>query len=85
MAQTLSAAGRSVGPFLSGGLFTLAIRVEPKGALLAWGFFGGIAVAGWLGTLAIRGQGLESEDWVGDDEESESTDEGDEEEALRRG
>ncbi|SPQ19920.1 2f843c17-c37a-427c-9e6d-aa7e911a35a6 [Thermothielavioides terrestris] len=30
VAQTLSAAGRSVGPFLSGGLFTLSTRLRPK-------------------------------------------------------
>ncbi|KAJ9131610.1 MFS general substrate transporter [Pleurostoma richardsiae] len=69
IAQTLSAAGRSVGPFLSGGLFTLSMRVHPKGELLAWGLFGGISLLGWLGTLAIRGDGLESADWVGDDDD----------------
>ena len=65
IAQTLSAAGRSIGPFLSGGLFTLATHVQPKGELLAWGVFGGIAVLGFFGTLAIRRAGLESDDWVG--------------------
>lgn len=73
IAQTLSAAGRSVGPFLSGGLFTLSTHVRPKGEVLAWGLFAGIALLGWLGTLLIRGAGLESADWMGDDvDEDES-------------
>ncbi|KAK0634176.1 major facilitator superfamily domain-containing protein [Immersiella caudata] len=70
IAQSLSAAGRSVGPFLSGGLFTLSTRVKPKGEALAWGLFAGISLLGWLGTLMIRGHGLESADWVGDDDET---------------
>ncbi|KAI0428013.1 major facilitator superfamily transporter [Xylaria sp. FL1042] len=62
MAQTLSAAGRSVGPFLSGALFTASTHVHPKGEGLAWGIFAGIAFCGWLATYAIRGAGLESTD-----------------------
>ncbi|KAI1392599.1 MFS general substrate transporter [Hypoxylon trugodes] len=62
IAQTLSAAGRSVGPFLSGGLFTVSTHVQPKGEALAWGLFAGIALAGWLGSYAIHGEGLESTD-----------------------
>ncbi|KAJ1336014.1 MFS transporter DHA1 family multidrug resistance protein [Microdochium nivale] len=62
IAQTLSAAGRSVGPFLSGALFSASTRLEMKGEALAWGLFAGISLAGWLGTFAIRGQGLESTD-----------------------
>ena len=69
VAQTLSAAGRSFGPFLSGALFTLSEGVEPKGEMLAWGVFAGIALAGWVGTWFIRGHGLESDDWEGDDGE----------------
>lgn len=82
IAQTLSAAGRSVGPFLSGGLFTLSTRVQPKGEALAWGLFAGVALAGWAGTLLIhgKGQGLESDDWVGDDEADDEEEDGDEEE-----
>lgn len=80
IAQTLSAAGRSIGPFLSGGLFTLASQVRPRGELLAWGIFGGIALLGWFGSLTIRGEGLESSDWVGEDEgEDEAQESGDEE------
>jgi hypothetical protein len=78
IAQSLSAAGRSVGPFLSGGLFTLSTRLEPKGEALAWGLFAGISLLGWLGTLMIRGDGLESADWMGDDEGRDGEDESDE-------
>ncbi|KAH8886325.1 MFS general substrate transporter [Thozetella sp. PMI_491] len=67
IAQTLSAAGRSVGPFLSGAVFTLSEQIRPKGEALAWGLFAGIALVGWVGTLSIRGAGLESSDWVGQD------------------
>ncbi|KAH9884016.1 MFS general substrate transporter [Xylariomycetidae sp. FL2044] len=62
IAQTLSAAGRSVGPFLSGGLFTASTHVHPKGEALAWGLFAGFALVGWLGSYAIHGEGLESTD-----------------------
>jgi len=60
IAQTLSAAGRSVGPFLSGGLFTLSTRVRPKGEALAWGLFAGVTLCGWFGSFVIRNKGLES-------------------------
>lgn len=62
VAQTLSAAGRSFGPFLSGSIFTLSMRIQPKGEALAWGLFAGIALVGWLGSYFIRGEGLESTD-----------------------
>ncbi|KAK3988402.1 major facilitator superfamily domain-containing protein [Cladorrhinum sp. PSN332] len=71
IAQTLSAAGRSVGPFLSGGLFTLSTHVQPKGEALAWGVFAGVTLAGWVGSWAIRGRGLESAEWEGDDDAPE--------------
>ena len=74
LAQTLSAAGRAAGPFLSGGLFSIATRVRPKGEALAWGVFGGIAFLGFIASFGIRGEHLESEDW---DEENESGDDGD--------
>ncbi|POS68946.1 MFS transporter [Diaporthe helianthi] len=70
IAQTLSAAGRSFGPFASGGLFTLSMRLQHKGELLAWGVFSGIALVGWGWALFIRGGRLESDDFLGD----ESTD-----------
>lgn len=74
VAQTLSAAGRSVGPFLSGALFTLSGRLQYKGEALAWGLFAGIAFVGWLGTLLIRGHGLESDDFDGSDDDEASVD-----------
>ncbi|KAL2269270.1 hypothetical protein VTJ83DRAFT_1454 [Remersonia thermophila] len=78
LAQSLSAAGRSVGPFLSGSLFTLSMRVRPKGEVLAWGLFAGVALMGWLGSYAIRNSGLESADW-GEDEDTDGSDADDEE------
>jgi hypothetical protein len=74
----LSAAGRAAGPFLSGGLFSLATRVRPKGEALAWGVFGGIAFLGWIASFGIRGEGLESAEW--DEENGSVEDEGDDEE-----
>ncbi|KAI1323267.1 MFS general substrate transporter [Xylariaceae sp. FL0255] len=63
VAQTLSAAGRSIGPFLSGSIYTASTKVKsPKGEALAWGLFAGIALVGWGATYAIRGEGLESTD-----------------------
>jgi hypothetical protein len=79
LAQTLSAAGRAAGPFLSGGLFSLATNVRPKGEALAWGVFGGIAFVGWIVSFGIRGEGLESAEW--DEENGSSEDEDDDEES----
>jgi MFS family permease len=73
LAQTLSAAGRAIGPFLSGGLFSLSTKVHPKGEALAWGVFGGIAFLGWLASFGIRGEGLESAEW---DEENRGDSDG---------
>ncbi|KAK8075332.1 hypothetical protein PG997_009995 [Apiospora hydei] len=76
IAQTLSAAGRSFGPFVSGSLFTLSVRVEGKGELLAWGLFGGFALVGWAASYGIRAHGLEStDDGFEDGEEEEGADE----------
>lgn len=77
IAQTISALGRSVGPFLSGGLFALSSRVQPRGELIAWGVFGGIAMVGYFGTMAIDGENLESDDWDGEEEERRGEDGGD--------
>lgn len=63
LAQTLSALGRSVGPVVSGGLFTISVRIRPKGEALAWTVFGGLAFLGFVAALFVRGEGLESEDW----------------------
>lgn len=77
LAQTLSAAGRTVGPFLAGGLFSLATHVRPKGEVMAFGIFGTISFVGFLTTFGIGGKGLEGEEW---DEEHGSQDESDDDE-----
>ncbi|KAF2499389.1 MFS general substrate transporter [Lophium mytilinum] len=77
LAQTLSAAGRAVGPFISGSLFTAAVHVQPKGEALAFGIFGGVSFIGFLLSFGIRGEGLEAEGW---DEEEGSEANSDEEE-----
>lgn len=83
LAQTLSAAGRAVGPFFAGGLFSLGTHVEPKGEAIAFGVFGGVAFVGFLMSFGIRGANLESEGW--DEEEGgEEDEEGDDEEDHTR-
>ncbi|KAL2002576.1 hypothetical protein VTN02DRAFT_6473 [Thermoascus thermophilus] len=66
LAQTLSAAGRAAGPFLSGGLFSLAARIT-GGEQLSFGTFGGVAFLGFLMSFGIRGRALEAQGWGGDD------------------
>ncbi|KAK7192473.1 hypothetical protein DPSP01_009709 [Paraphaeosphaeria sporulosa] len=81
LAQTLSAAGRAAGPFISGSLFTAATNIQPKGEALAFGIFAGVAFIGFLLSFGIRGSGLEADGWSSDDEdEDEEEDIGDEEE-----
>lgn len=75
LAQTLSAAGRAVGPFISGSLFTAATHVQPKGEAMAFGIFAGVSFIGFLLSFGIRGADLESEEW--DDEASEEEEETD--------
>ncbi|KAK6431018.1 hypothetical protein LTR95_012823 [Oleoguttula sp. CCFEE 5521] len=80
LAQTLSAAGRGVGPFISGGLFTAATRLGGKGELLPFGTFAGVAAVGFALSWGIRGKGLEGDGWEdeeegGDEEEGEAEDE----------
>ena len=82
IAQTLSAAGRSFGPFVSGSLFTLSVHVQPKGELLAWGLFGGFALLGWFASYGIRAHGLESTDDGFEDEEEAEAEAGIDEEAA---
>ena len=67
----MSAAGRTIGPFLAGGLFSLATHVHPKGEALAFGVFGGVTFIGFLTSFGIRNEGLEAADW---DEEEGSQD-----------
>lgn len=80
LAQTLSAAGRAVGPFLSGALFTVATKVKPKGEALAFGVFGGITFVGLLLAFGIRGDGLEAEGFSDEEEGSDDDEEADEDE-----
>ena len=81
LAQTLSAAGRAVGPVLAGSLFSVATRVRPKGEALTFGVFGGLAFLGFLCSFGIRGEGLESGGWDEEegDSDAEDEDEGDDE------
>jgi MFS family permease len=74
LAQTLSAGGRAVGPFVSGALFTASTKFEGKGELLAFGIFGGISFIGFLLSFGIRGAALEAEGF--DEHEGEEVDEG---------
>ncbi|OAX78231.1 hypothetical protein ACJ72_07465 [Emergomyces africanus] len=67
LAQTLAAAGRTVGPFLSGSLFTLATRVKPKGEAMPFGVFGGVAFIGFLLSFGIRAPKLEADGFVDHD------------------
>lgn len=76
LAQTLSAAGRAAGPFVSGGLFSLATRVHPKGEALAFGVFGGVSFLGFLISFGIRGSKLEDSEWD-EDAEDDDSEEGD--------
>ncbi|EEQ30292.1 hypothetical protein McanMca71_002215 [Microsporum canis] len=78
LAQTLSAAGRAVGPFLSGSLFSLATKVRPKGEALAFGVFGGVAFVGFLLSLGIRSRNLEAEGWGDEDDDCGKSDDEDE-------
>ena len=75
LAQTLSAAGRAIGPFLAGGLFSLSTHVHPKGEALAFGVFGGVTFVGFLTSFGIRNKSLEAEDW----DEEERDEDGDDE------
>ena len=61
LAQTLSAAGRAIGPILSGSLFSLGTHVKPKGEVLAWGVFGGVAFVGFCISFAINNPALEAD------------------------
>jgi MFS family permease len=71
LAQTLSAAGRAAGPFISGSLFTAATKIRPKGEALPFGIFAGISLLGFLMSFGIRGAGLEDDDWSDESEEED--------------
>ncbi|KFY47206.1 hypothetical protein V495_02058 [Pseudogymnoascus sp. VKM F-4514 (FW-929)] len=61
LAQTLSAAGRAVGPVLAGGLFSAASGKGRLGAIIPFGVFGGLAMLGCVASLGIRGERLEGQ------------------------
>ena len=67
-----------MGPFIAGGLFSIGTHLKPKGELLPFGVFGGVAFVGFLLSLGIRGEQLEAEGW--DEEEGSETDDDDEDE-----
>ncbi|KAJ5302355.1 hypothetical protein PENANT_c008G08799 [Penicillium antarcticum] len=69
LAQTLSAAGRAVGPFLSGGLFSLTAKIQPKGEALAFGVFGAVSFIGFIMSFGIRGRSLEADGWGEDSDD----------------
>lgn len=51
--------------------------IQPKGEVFAWSLFGGLALLGCIGSIFIRGDGLESDDWYnGEDEEDERGEDG---------
>ncbi|KAJ5392748.1 hypothetical protein N7465_011722 [Penicillium sp. CMV-2018d] len=75
LAQTLSAAGRAVGPFLSGGLFSLTAKIQPKGEALAFGVFGAVSFIGFMMSFGIRGRALEAEGWGEDSDDGDKSDE----------
>ncbi|TLD30286.1 MFS general substrate transporter [Venturia nashicola] len=74
LAQTLSAAGRAAGPFISGAIFTASTKIQPKGEALAFCVFGSIAFVGFLMSFGIRAQKLEADGEEFDDDESTMTD-----------
>lgn len=77
LAQTLSAAGRAVGPFLSGGLFSISTKVKPKGEAIAFGVFGAVSLVGFLLSFGIRSESLEADGWEEEDGSGRSEDEED--------
>ncbi|KAJ5253965.1 hypothetical protein N7524_011145 [Penicillium chrysogenum] len=74
LAQTLSAAGRAVGPFLSGGLFSLTAKIQPKGEALAFGVFAAVSFIGFILSFGIRGRSLEAEGWGEDSDDGDKSD-----------
>jgi hypothetical protein len=84
VAQTLAAAGRAVGPFAAGGLFSLVTRrVEPRG-VLAWLVFAAIAMLGFFVSYGIKEGKIDVGD-EDDDEEAERSELDDEENRTEYG
>lgn len=69
LAQTLSAAGRAVGPFVSGGLFSLTSKIQPKGEVIAFGVFAAVSFVGFIMSFGIRGRSLEADGWGEDSDD----------------
>lgn len=85
LAQTLSAAGRAIGPIIAGGLFSAATDVRPRGELIPFGIFGSVAMVGFVASFWIKGAQLESMEYRdGHPEEETDGEEGDDEEENRR-
>ncbi|KAL2828169.1 major facilitator superfamily domain-containing protein [Aspergillus cavernicola] len=80
LAQTLSAAGRAVGPFLSGSLFSLAARIQPKGEAIPFGVFAAVSLVGFFLSFGIKGRSLEADGWDSEDGASTKTDDEDDDE-----
>ena len=55
-----------MGPFISGGLFSLASRVEPKGEAMAFGVFAAASFVGFILSFGIRGRSLEADGYESD-------------------
>jgi len=75
LAQTLSAAGRAVGPFLSGGLFSLGSKIMPQGVYMTFGVFAAVSFLGFVLSFGVKGRSLEAEGWHGDSDDDKSDDE----------
>lgn len=82
LAQTLAAAGRAAGPFLSGSLFSLSTRVKIKPEALAFGVFGAVSIIGFLLSFGIRSRNLEDDGWC---EEQDDDDDDDDDERSKSG
>lgn len=64
-----------MGPFLSGGLFSLTAKLQPKGEAVAFGVFGAVSFIGFILSFGIRGRSLEAEGWGEDSDAGKSDDE----------
>lgn len=67
-----------MGPFLSGGLFSLTSKIQPKGEVLAFGVFGAVSLIGFILSFGIRGRALEAEGWGEDSDDTNSKSDDDE-------
>lgn len=63
-----------MGPFLSGGLFSLTAKIQPKGEAVAFGVFAAVSFIGFIMSFGIRGRALEAEGWGVDSDEGDKSD-----------